>query len=173
MNTTESIEIAPVCYSPIEKDGKYVDFTLSSASGVYCPCKPATKIVIYHGKSALSSHFKTKGHQKWLEEFNLLNSNTPLVCKECISKDTAIRDLKIQITNLQNKLVDYELKEKRIRDLVNLVNELKFSLKKEKITVSALQTQLANSTHYNENNGEEYSSEDNEETASTNWEEVD
>ena len=63
----------PDVYSPsMDSVGNYVDSYPSSSTierGVYCPCSKR-KDMIYSTKAKLSSHFKTKGHQSWLETLN-------------------------------------------------------------------------------------------------------
>ena len=151
------IETAPIEYTPIKKNDIYVDSYISSATGVYCLCKPVEKIVVYHGKGALLAHFKTKCHQKWLAQLNTNpNEHNVQLCKECVHKDTTIRDLKIQVTNLQNKMVDYNLKEKRIKELTDALAEMRILLQKERITVSALQSKLVESSHVIDMEEDEY-----------------
>lgn len=138
---TTDLENPPLKYEPREIDGVFVDTPVNSSTGVYCPCKLGGKVVIYNGRAALVTHFKTKCHQKWLSD---MNEKPPpeIRCKICDAKDADIRELKIQLTNLQNKMVDYSLKEKLIQDLTLRLTETKTELKKTKITVNVLQQHL-------------------------------
>ena len=65
-------------YAPTLSDsGKYEDCVPAfggSISGYYCPCG-ARKDKVYSSNSVMSSHFKTKTHQKWIETLNLNRTN--------------------------------------------------------------------------------------------------
>lgn len=135
------LENPPIKYEPLQINGIFSDNPINSSTGVYCHCKKDGKFVIYNGRSALLAHFKTKCHQKWLHELNEEPSDIP-TCKVCDEKSTEIRDLKIQLTILQNKMVDYSLKEKFIKELSNNVSELKTELKMKALTINVLQQHL-------------------------------
>lgn len=65
-------------YAPIlSNDGKYIDCVpvySTTCAGYYCPCG-ARKDKVYSSQSMMSTHMKTKAHQKWLEILNLNRSN--------------------------------------------------------------------------------------------------
>jgi hypothetical protein len=160
------LENPPIKYEPLQINGVFSDNPINSSTGVYCHCKKDGKFVIYNGRAALAAHFKTKCHQKWLHELNQEPSEEP-TCKLCDEKNIEIRDLKIQLTILQNKMVDYSLKEKFIKELSNNVTELKTELKMKALTISVLQQHLLKySTQLEEKEGEEGEEEDDQDNLS-------
>jgi len=149
------LENPPIKYEPLQINGVFSDNPINSSTGVYCHCKKDGKFVIYNGRAALASHFKTKCHQKWLHQLNEEPSEIP-TCKLCDEKNTEIRDLKIQLTILQNRMVDYSLKEKFIKELSNNVAELKTELKMKALNINLLQQHLLKyNTQLEEEKGEE------------------
>lgn len=65
-------------YAPVlSESGKYEDCIPrfgANVSGYYCSCG-ARKDKIYSSSSAMSTHLKTKTHQKWIETLNLNRAN--------------------------------------------------------------------------------------------------
>jgi hypothetical protein len=65
-------------YTPVlSESGKYEDCIPrfgSNVSGYYCPCG-ARKDKVYSSSSVMSTHIKTKTHQKWIESLNLNRAN--------------------------------------------------------------------------------------------------
>lgn len=65
-------------YTPnLSESGKYEDCTPhfgANITGYYCSCG-SRKDKVYTSASIISTHFKTKTHQKWIESLNLNRTN--------------------------------------------------------------------------------------------------
>jgi len=65
-------------YAPtLSESGKYEDCTPTfggNITGYYCSCG-SRKDKVYSSASVISTHFKTKTHQKWIESLNLNRTN--------------------------------------------------------------------------------------------------
>jgi len=104
-------------YAPIISDtGKYDDCMPrfgANVTGYYCPCG-ARKDKLYTSASIMSSHMKTKTHQKWLELLNLNRTNylvENVKLKETIaSQQQIIARLDIAIAS-KDATIDYLTKQ--------------------------------------------------------------
>lgn len=76
------------------KDELFYNYT----TGVICPCSP-TKT--FYKKSSFENHVKCKRHRKWLDH---LNENSVNYYKKCLEYEKIIKEQKIILTNLENKL---------------------------------------------------------------------
>ena len=114
-------------YAPVlSESGKYEDCIPrfgANITGYYCSCG-ARKDKVYTSSSVMSSHLKTKTHQKWIETLNLNRANhfienvklKETVASQCIiiaryektdaSKDATIAYLTRQLSVKQVVFVD-------------------------------------------------------------------
>tara|TARA_B110000977_G_scaffold117860_1_gene152121 strand:- start:4688 stop:5107 length:420 start_codon:yes stop_codon:yes gene_type:complete len=130
-------------YAPnIDKNGNYVDIipSFNYGNGFYCPCG-SRKDKVYNTKSKLSSHTKTKCHQKWLVNLNLNKNNfyteyeklKEIVKSQKIiigEQDKNLSNKILTINYLTEKMMNYELfnngnngnngNNVKIADLINL-----------------------------------------------------
>ena len=83
-------------YAPAISDtGKYTDCMPrfgEGVSGYYCPCG-TRKDKLYTTSSIMSSHMKTKTHQKWIELLNLNRTN--YLVENAKLKETVLSQQKI------------------------------------------------------------------------------
>ena len=115
-------------YAPsIGDTGKYTDCMPrfgEGISGYYCPCG-ARKDKLYTTSSIMSSHMKTKTHQKWIELLNLnrtnyLIENTKL--KETVlSQQKIIAKQAIVITS-KDSTIDYLTKRVKTAEATVVTN---------------------------------------------------
>ena len=116
-------------YAPIISDtGKYDDCMPrfgANVTGYYCPCG-ARKEKLYTTASIMSSHMKTKTHQKWLELLNLNRTNylvENVKLKETIaSQQQIIARLDIAVAS-KDATIDYLTKQLSYKN-VETVNNL-------------------------------------------------
>ena len=116
-------------YAPIISDtGKYDDCMPrfgANVTGYYCPCG-ARKDKLYTTASIMSSHMKTKTHQKWLELLNLNRTNylvENVKLKETIaSQQQIIARLDIAVAS-KDATIDYLTKQLNYKN-VETVNNL-------------------------------------------------
>ena len=116
-------------YAPIISDtGKYDDCMPrfgANVTGYYCPCG-ARKDKLYTTASIMSSHMKTKTHQKWLELLNLNRTNylvENVKLKETIaSQQQIIARLDIAVVS-KDATIDYLTKQLNYKN-VETVNNL-------------------------------------------------
>jgi hypothetical protein len=114
-------------YAPVlSESGKYEDCIPSfggNITGYYCSCG-ARKDKVYSSYSIMSTHMKTKTHQKWIESLNLNRANhfvenqklKETVASQCtiiarqektiLTKDATIAYLTRQLTVKQVVFVD-------------------------------------------------------------------
>jgi hypothetical protein len=116
-------------YAPIISDtGKYDDCMPrfgANVTGYYCPCG-ARKDKLYTSASIMSSHMKTKTHQKWLELLNLNRTNylvENVKLKETIaSQQQIIARLDIAVAS-KDATIDYLTKQLSYKN-VEIVSNL-------------------------------------------------
>ena len=114
------LALDPDIYSPsVDKDGSYID-VLPSASvfksgGIRCPCKDS----LYSTSGKFSSHIKTKGHLKWLEN---LNANRMNYYVENERLKHTLRNQQLIISNLEREL---NIKSTNMDYLIQELNKIK------------------------------------------------
>ena len=104
-------------YAPTISDiGKYTDCMPRFGAGItgyYCPCG-TRKDKLYTTSSIMSSHMKTKTHQKWLELLNLNRTNylveNAKLNETVLSQQKIIAKLDIAIAS-KDATIDYLTKQ--------------------------------------------------------------
>jgi len=73
-----AVTVTPDIYAPsVDDNGNYIDsIPASIRHGIECPCgSKREKRKVYENASKLTSHWKTKGHQQWLQTMNQNKAN--------------------------------------------------------------------------------------------------
>ena len=115
-------------YAPIINDtGKYDDCMPrfgANVIGYYCPCG-ARKDKLYTTASIMSSHMKTKTHQKWLELLNLNRTNylveNAKLKETVLSQQQIIARLDIAVAS-KDSTIDYLTKQLNYKNVETVSN---------------------------------------------------
>jgi hypothetical protein len=111
----------PDIYAPsIDEMGNYIDQIPSFnilKHGLYCPCG-TRKDKVYDTSAKISTHIKTKGHNKWLSQLNINRANYYVECEKL--KETVMNQRRL-IAQQEKQINDKEL---TITYLTKQVNSL-------------------------------------------------